>query len=115
VDNVVVVGDVGRIINRSGAENQVEGSIVDAISVLAGQKITIEDGAVQQSNFHDYPLLRMPKHPKIAVHWLESDKHPTGLGEPAFPPLAAAVTNAIFDATGERIREMPISSAGFSI
>lgn len=115
IDRVTVAGDVGMLLNKSGGENQVEGSVIDAISALAGQEITFENGAVQQSNFHDYPLLRMSSQPKIEVHWLESNNSPSGLGEPAFPPLAAAVTNAIFDATGERIRTMPISKDGFSV
>ncbi|MCH6255560.1 molybdopterin-dependent oxidoreductase [Puniceicoccaceae bacterium K14] len=115
IDRVVVVGDVGMLLNKSGGENQVEGSVVDAISTLAGQEITVENGAVQQSNFHDYPLLRMASQPPIEIHWIETDNSPTGLGEPAFPPLTAAVTNAIFDATGKRIRTMPISKEGFTI
>ncbi|MCZ6674460.1 MAG: molybdopterin-dependent oxidoreductase, partial [Verrucomicrobia bacterium] len=115
VDRVVVACDVGILLNKSGGENQVEGSVIDAISTLAGQEITFEEGAVKESNFDDYPLLRMPAQPKIEIQWLTTDYSPTGLGEPAFPPLAAAVTNAIHDATGKRIRTMPISKEGFQI
>jgi len=115
VDRVVVAADVGMLLNKSGGENQVEGSIIDAISALASQEITFEDGAVRQNNFDNYPLLRMPAQPKIEIHWLTTDHPPTGLGEPAFPPLTAAVTNAIHNATGERIRTMPISKEGFRI
>jgi isoquinoline 1-oxidoreductase beta subunit len=115
VERVVVVGDVGLIVNRSGAENQVEGSVVDALSTMADQEITYEKGRVAQSNFHDFPVLRIPATPRIETHFIESDFLPTGLGEPAFPPVAPAVCNAIFAATGKRIRTMPISKEGFSL
>ncbi len=115
VDRVVVAADVGMLLNPAGGENQVEGSVVDGLSTLAGQEISFEEGAVRQSNFDDYPLLRMPSTPKIEMHWMTTDHSPTGLGEPAFPPLAAAVTNAIHDATGKRIRTMPISKEGFQV
>lgn len=115
VDKVVVAVDVGMLLNKSGGANQVEGSIIDGISALAGQEVTFEKTAAQQSNFDSYPLLRMGAEPKMEIHWLETEHSPTGLGEPAFPPLAAAVTNAIFEATGERIHTMPISKQGFSV
>jgi|TARA_B110000467_G_scaffold152025_1_gene160932 isoquinoline 1-oxidoreductase beta subunit len=115
VDRVVVAADVGMLLNKSGGENQVEGSVIDGISTLADQEITFENGAVKESNFDTYPLLRMSAQPNIEIHWLTSDYSPTGLGEPAFPPLAAAVTNAIHQATGKRIRAMPISKEGFKI
>ena len=115
VDRVVVAADVGMLLNKSGGENQIEGSVVDGISTLAGQEITFEDGRVLETNFDDYPLARMASAPKIEIHWLTTDWSPTGLGEPAFPPLAGAVCNAIYDATGHRIRTMPISKEGFYI
>lgn len=115
VDKVHASCDCGILLNKSGGENQVEGSIVDAISTLAGQEITFEEGAVREQNFDDYPLLRMPSQPEIEIHWLTTEYDPTGLGEPAFPPAVAAVTNAIYQATGKRIRTMPISKEGFQI
>ncbi len=115
VDRVVVAADVGMLLNKAGGENQVEGSVIDGLSTLAGQEISFEEGAVRQTNFDDYPLLRMPAQPKIEIHWMTTDYAPTGLGEPAFPPLAAAVTNAIHAATGKRIRTMPISKEGFQV
>jgi isoquinoline 1-oxidoreductase beta subunit len=115
VHRVVMAGDVGLIINRSGAENQCEGSIVDGLSTMAGQEITFENGAVKETNYHNYPLLRMPNTPKIEVYFIESDFPPTGLGEPALPPLAPAVCNAIFDATGHRIRTLPMTKEGFRV
>lgn len=111
VDRVVSVGDVGaQIVNLSGAENQVEGSIVDGLGTLMFQEINIERGRVVQSNFHDYPMIRMPDAPtKIETHFLKTNYPTTGIGEPAIPPLAPAVCNAIFAATGKRVRQFPLS------
>lgn len=111
VDRVVAVCDVGQqIVNRSGAENQVEGSIVDGIGTLMFPELTLEHGRIVQSNFHEYPLIRMPDAPaKIEVHFLKSEHPTTGLGEPAIPPVAPAIANAIFAATGKRVRQMPMS------
>ncbi|MCR9277081.1 MAG: molybdopterin-dependent oxidoreductase [Pseudomonadaceae bacterium] len=114
VDKVTVAVDVGPIINLSGAMNQVEGSIVDGLSAMKGQKITMEGGRIQQSNLHDYPVLRMPDSPVVEIHFVESEFDPTGLGEPALPPLAPAVANAIFAATGERVRKMPLIDEGYT-
>lgn len=111
VDRVVCVCDVGeQIVNLSGAEAQVQGSIVDGLSAAWLQEIDFRDGRVVQSNFHDYPLLRIGYAPSaIEVHFLKSENPVSGLGEPALPPLAPAVCNAIFRATGHRIRELPLS------
>jgi isoquinoline 1-oxidoreductase beta subunit len=116
VHKFTVAGDVGPIINLSSAENQVEGCVIDGLSVLAGQQLSIENGRIQESNFDRYPLLRINSTPpEIGVHYIESDFKPTGIGEPAFPPVAPAVCNAIFAATGERIRSLPINKFGFTI
>jgi len=113
VEKVVCVCDVGeQIVNLSGAEAQVQGAIIDGLSAAWFQAVDIEGGRVVQSNFHDYPLLRMSDAPAvIEVHFLRSDNPVSGLGEPALPPIAPAVCNAIFRATGQRIRELPISRA----
>ena len=115
VHDVTVAVDVGTIINRSGAISQVQGSVIDGLSTMMGQKITFEAGRVQQSNFHDYPVLRISDAPRVHTHFIESDYGPTGLGEPALPPLAPAVGNAIFAATGARVRKMPLSELGYTI
>ena len=112
---MTVAVDVGPIINMSGAINQVQGSIVDGLSTMALQQITMKNGEIQQDNFDQYPVMRIASTPEIDVHFIQSDNRPTGLGEPALPPLAPAVTNAIFAATGERIRSMPLSAQGFKL
>ena len=113
VHRVTVAADVGPIVNRSGAEAQCEGSVIDGVSTLLALAATHENGRVQETNFHRYPLLRMAQAPAVDVHFIESDVPPTGLGEPALPPVAPAVCNAIFAACGQRIRRLPIREEGF--
>jgi len=110
VHKVWVAGDVGsQIVNPMGAENQVRGAVIDGLAqALTGQAIEFIDGVVQQSNFNDFPLARIPMTPEIEITWVRSDKPPTGLGEPALPPVIPALTNAVFAATGTRIRSLPV-------
>ncbi len=116
VDRVVAAVDVGRqIVNLSGAEGQVQGSIIDALSAAMYQEVVLEKGRMVKSNFHEYPMLRIHEAPRsIEIHFLRSDNNPTGLGEPGIPPLAPAIAGAIFAATGKRIREFPFSKADLS-
>jgi isoquinoline 1-oxidoreductase beta subunit len=110
-----VAADIGPVVNLSGAENQCQGSVVDALSTAMGLKITFEKGQVEQTNFDRYPIVRIDKAPDVEVHFLQSEYPPTGCGEPAFPPAAPAIANAIYTATRQRIRTMPFSAEGYSI
>jgi isoquinoline 1-oxidoreductase beta subunit len=111
VDRVVAACDIGaQVVNLSGAENQVEGSIVDGLGTALFEELDIDRGRVVQGNFNDYQKIRITDAPaKVEIHFLKTDYPTTGLGEPALPPLAPAVCNAIFAATGKRIRQLPLS------
>jgi isoquinoline 1-oxidoreductase beta subunit len=110
VDRIVAAVDIGRVVNVSGAEAQVQGAIIYGLSAALMEKITVEGGRVQQGNFNDFPALRMAEAPAIEVHFVPSDAPPLGIGEGALPAAAPAVCNAIFAASGKRVRVLPIQS-----
>src|SRR6202163_1999026 len=110
VHRIVYAVDCGRPVNPSGVVAQVESAAVYALSALMKDAITIDHGRVQQANFNDYDMPRMSEMPKIEVHLVASKEDPTGIGEPGLPVVAPAVGNAIFAATGKRLRRLPIGS-----
>lgn len=111
VHRVVAAVDCGMTVNPQIIRRQIEGSIAFGLSAALHGKITFKDGKVEQGNFNDYPLLRMSEMPKVEVHILPSTEAPGGIGEPGTPPLAPAVVNAVFAATGKRLRSVPIDTA----
>jgi isoquinoline 1-oxidoreductase beta subunit len=114
-DNIIKVGEIhcavdcGIVINPSIVEAQISGAIIYGLSAALKSKITVSNGRIDQSNFDDFDVLRMDETPKIHVYLIESDAAPTGVGEPGLPPAAPAVANAVYAATGKRIRRLPIT------
>ncbi|HKQ14542.1 MAG TPA: molybdopterin cofactor-binding domain-containing protein [Steroidobacteraceae bacterium] len=116
VHRVCCAVDCGTAVNPSSVRAQFEGGVIFGLSAAALGEITVANGRVQQSNFHDYPVVRMPQAPQIEVEILESPTEAVGgVGEPPVPPVAPAVANAIFAATGTRIRRLPLSASGFKL
>jgi isoquinoline 1-oxidoreductase beta subunit len=111
VHRVVCAVDCGRTVNPDIVKAQMEGGIVFGLTAALKTEITLENGRVQQHNFYDYPMLRMFESPEIEVHIVPSEQNPTGVGEPSVPPVAPALTNAIFAVTGKRIRRLPIRAS----
>lgn len=111
VHRVVCAVDCGVCVNPAGVRQQVEGAIAFGLSAALHGELTFKDGRVQQSNFHDYPVLRLNEMPDVEVHIVSSSEKAGGIGEPGVPPIAPAVANAIFVATGQRLRRLPFRLA----
>src|SRR6201997_2521452 len=111
VHRVVCAVDCGTVINPDTIKAQMEGGIVFGLTAALKTEITLKDGKVEQSNFHDYQMLRIFESPKIEVYIVPSSANPTGVGEPGVPPVAPALTNAIFAVTGKRVRRLPIRAS----
>jgi isoquinoline 1-oxidoreductase subunit beta len=116
VHKVWAVSDVGYVHNLSSAENQVQGGILDGLSQLMTAKVTFENGAIEQSNLHQYPMLRISRAPELDVAFLEPTEFtPSGVGEPSLPPALPAIANAIYAASGVRVRKAPLSELGYTL
>jgi isoquinoline 1-oxidoreductase beta subunit len=111
VHRVVVAADLGRMVNPNIVRQQLEGSIIYGLSAVLHGQITLKAGRVQQTNFHDYPVVRMPEAPAIEMHLVPSDDKPAGIGEPGTALIGPAVANAVFAATGQRLRRLPLRLA----
>jgi len=111
VERVVCAMDCGQIVNPDGVRAQLEGGVTFGLSAALGNEITFADGRVQQSNFHDFPSLRIGEAPRVEAHLMASGESPGGVGEPGTVGAAAALCNAIYAATGKRIRTLPVSRA----
>ena len=108
VERIVAAVDCGVAVNPDIVVAQVEGAIGFGLSAVLRNRITLKNGIVEQSNFDDYEPTRIREMPEVEVHLVSSTEHPTGIGEPGVPPLAPAIGNAIFAATGRRLRSLPL-------
>jgi isoquinoline 1-oxidoreductase beta subunit len=111
VHRVVCALDCGLVINPDTVRAQMEGGVIFGLTAALKTEITLKDGRVEQGNFHDYQMLRIFESPEIEVHIVPSGENPTGVGEPGVPPVAPALANAIFAATGKRVRRLPIRAS----
>jgi isoquinoline 1-oxidoreductase beta subunit len=109
VHRVVAAFDCGLVVNPLTVEAQLQSAIAYGLSAALYGKITLKDGQVEQSNFHDYPVLRFADMPRVEVHLVPGGEKPTGVGEPGVPAVAPAVANALFALTGKRARQLPLS------
>ena len=111
VHKVLCVVDCGRAVNPDIVRSQMEGAVMYGLTAALHGNHQLQDGQIQESNFHDYPILRMNEAPDVEVVIVDSDEAPTGVGEPGLPPIAPAVANAVYRATGQRLRSLPLKLA----
>ena len=111
VHRIVCAIDCGPVVNPLTVEAQMQSGIVFGLSAALHSQLTLKDGRIEQSNFHDYPVLRLNEMPVVEVHIVPSTDKMGGVGEPATPPVAPAVANAVFALTGKRLRELPLRLA----
>ena len=111
VHRVLCVVDCGVAVNPDIVRAQMEGSVMYGLTAALHGELDLENGSIKQSNFHDYPILRMNEAPAVDVVIIDSSEEPTGVGEPGLPPIAPAVANAVFAATGQRLRSLPLKLA----
>ncbi len=111
---VTTAVDCGRVVNPDTVKAQLEGAVGFGLTAALYSQITLKDGRIEQSNFHDYPMLRIHEMPAVDVHIVESTERSTGVGEPGVPPVAPAVCNALFVLTKKRIRRLPIRTEDLS-
>jgi CO/xanthine dehydrogenase Mo-binding subunit len=111
VERVWLVADVGTVVNRSAAEQQLYGGFVFGLTAAVKSGLTVKEGAIEQSNFHDFAVMRSNEAPEIEIEFVESNEAPGGLGEAGVPPAAPAVANAVFAAIGKRLRTLPLKMA----
>jgi isoquinoline 1-oxidoreductase beta subunit len=112
MEKIISVADVGRVVDPDRVKSQLEGGAIFGLSLALHGNISVKDGVIEQSNFHDYPVARIHETPDIETDIIDSEHVPTGAGEPGTPPLAPALTNAVFAATGKRIRDLPLAKHG---
>jgi isoquinoline 1-oxidoreductase beta subunit len=111
VHKVTCVLDCGQAVNPDIVRSQMEGGVIYGLTAALYGGLNLENGAIKESNFHDYPMLRMDESPEIEVVIIDSGTKPTGVGEPGLPPIAPAVANAVYKATGQRLRSLPLQIA----
>jgi isoquinoline 1-oxidoreductase beta subunit len=111
VHRVVVAADLGQMVNPNIVRQQIESSVIFGLSAALYGEITLKDGRIEQTNFHTYPVVRMPDAPNVESHLVASTEKPSGIGEPATALISPTVANAVFAATGKRLRKLPLRLA----